>query len=127
MMARLYKNMPKIKEIHDRIKKNPSEYTDIRFLVAQRIFITVAALYFLSFLFTVGGYYFPWFKLEALSMMTFHLYSFLVIATVWFGFSIAEYFTTIYYPHHNWIPYCVLCVLFLFGGAALFVHLSVLI
>ena len=119
--------MQKIKEIYDRIHKNPSEYTNMRFLTAQRVFITIVAMYFISFLFTIGGYYFPWLDIKTLSMITFHLYSFLVIATVWFGFSIAEYFTVIYFPKHNWVPYFVFCLLFLFGLLALFVHLSSLI
>ena len=107
--------MPKIKDIHERIHKNPSEYTNMRYLVAQRVFITVATLYFLSFLFTVGGYYFPWLSIETLSMITFHVYSFLIIAFVWFGFSIAEYFIALYAPEHNWVPYFIFCILFLFG------------
>ena len=45
--------MSKIKDIYERIHKNPSEYTDMRFLVAKRVFITIAAMYFASFLFTV--------------------------------------------------------------------------
>lgn len=124
MMDRLYKNMSKIKDIYERIHKNPSEYTDMRFIVARRVFITITAMYFTSFLFTVWGYYFSWLDLKTLSMITFHLYSFLVISVVWFGFSISEYFITIYYPKHNWVPYLVLCVLFLFWLLALFVHLS---
>ncbi|MBP9780287.1 hypothetical protein KBD33_06775 [Candidatus Gracilibacteria bacterium] len=119
--------MQKIKEIYDRIHKNPSEYTNIRFLTAQRVFITIVALYFTSFLFTIGGYYFSWFDTKSLSMLTFHLYSIMVISTVWFGFSIAEYFTVIYLPKHNWIPYFALCLLFVFGLLALYVHLQSLI
>ncbi len=107
--------MPKIKDIHERIHKNPAEYNDIRFLVARRMFITVVTLYFLSFLFTIGGYYLPWMSIETMSMLTFHLYSLLIVATVWFGFSIAEYMVVLYAPLHNWIPYAVLSVLFLFG------------
>ncbi len=123
-MNRLYKNMEKIKDIYERLHKNPSEYTDMRFLVARRVFITIVTLYFTSLLFTIGGYYFLWFDLKILSMITFHLYSLLVIATVWFGFSISEFFIAIYYPKHNWVPYLVLCLFFIFGSLALLEHLS---
>lgn len=123
-MPVLYKNMPKIKEIHDRLIKNPSEYTNIRFLVAKRVFITIATLYFLSFLFTVWGYYFWFITIDTLSLITYHLYSLLIIGFVWFWFSIAEYVVALYAPHHNWVPYFVLCILFIFGSLAFYVHLS---
>lgn len=73
-----------IKEVFTRIKKTPSEYTDIRFAVAKRSFAFVASLYFLAYLFTVGGFYFGPFTLSDLSTATYHLYSLLVIATMWF-------------------------------------------
>ncbi len=46
--------MSKIKEISDRLLKNPNEYTEIRLLIAKRTLGFFMAFYFLSFLFTIG-------------------------------------------------------------------------
>ena len=40
-------------------------------------------------------------------MIHFHLYSLLVIVTVWFGFSFAEYAVYLYAPEKKWIAYSV--------------------
>ena len=42
--------MPKIKDIHARLTKNPGEYSGFSFLVAERVFLIVTTLYFLTFL-----------------------------------------------------------------------------
>ena len=76
--------MIKIKEIHERLVKNPDEYRDIRYLVSKRLFAVSASLYFLVTLFTVGGFYFRFLSLNTLSMLSYHLYSLVVIATVFF-------------------------------------------
>ena len=43
----------KIKDISERLHKDPNEYNGIAFLVARRVFIIITALYFTSFLATV--------------------------------------------------------------------------
>lgn len=45
--------MPKIKEITERLEKNPTEYTDIRFLMAKRTVAFFLMFYYLLFLFTI--------------------------------------------------------------------------
>jgi hypothetical protein len=57
--------MPKIKEISDRLHKTPTEYSEIRFLIAKRTLAFFLMLYFMSFLFTIGG-----FRLGPLSLET---------------------------------------------------------
>lgn len=42
--------MSKIKDIHDRLIKDPKEYSGFLFLVSQRVFITTVSLYFFAFL-----------------------------------------------------------------------------
>lgn len=76
--------MSKIKDIQDRLIKNPGEYSEITFLVAERVFLMVIALYFLAFLGTIGGFYLSWLSLSMLSMLSYHLYSLLIITSVWF-------------------------------------------
>lgn len=114
----------KIKDITERLHKDASEYNGISFLVARRVFILIVALYFTSFLFTIGGFYLPFLSLESISMIHFHLFSLLVIAVVWFGYSFAEYMSYIYAPEKRWIPPGVLTLLGIFGLLVLFVHLS---
>lgn len=46
--------MPKIKDIYDRLIKDPKEYSGFLFLVSQRLFVTIVTLYFLVFLSTIG-------------------------------------------------------------------------
>lgn len=45
--------MSKIKEIHDRLLKNSTEYTEIRLLIAKRTLAFFIAFYFTSLLFTI--------------------------------------------------------------------------
>jgi hypothetical protein len=45
--------MPKIKDISDRLVKDPGEYSALSFLVAERAFLMVTTLYFFSVLGTV--------------------------------------------------------------------------
>lgn len=121
----LYKTMIKIKDIYERLQKNPKEYTELRFLVARRVFIVITTVYFTSLLFTIGGFYIGnIITIPVLSTINFHLYSILVIAVVWFAFSIAEYFTAIYFPTKTWFPYVIGAVFSVFAALALYVHLS---
>ena len=95
--------MSKIKELIEKIKKNGTEYNDLSLLISKRVWLIVASLYYLSFLFTVGGFYFGPFTLDYLSMITFHLYSILVIATAWFSKAPCEYGVNIYMPERKWL------------------------
>lgn len=92
------KSMTKIKEIVDKMKLNGTEYHDMNLLVSKRVWLFFAMLYYLAYLFTVGGFYFGSVSLEVLSMITFHLYSVLVVATVWFFYSLCEYVIVVYFP-----------------------------
>lgn len=85
--------MSKIKEIQSRLLKNPSEFASIRFSVAKQIFAMSAALYFLVYLFTVGGFYFGPFSLDSLAILRYHFYSLLIISVAFFGFSLIEFLT----------------------------------
>ena len=124
----LYKTMIKIKDIHERVHKNPQEYNELRFLIARRIFIIIVAAYFTSLLFTIWGFY-GWtiISIQTLSLITFHLYSLLIIVTVWFAFSVGEYFAAIYMPGKGWFAYIILAFFAVFWGAGLYVHLSSII
>jgi hypothetical protein len=115
--------MSKIKEIRDRFAKDPKEYSILKFLIARRMFTFVVALYFMTVLFTIGGFYLPGLSIVTLSAAAYHLYSLVVIATIWFGFSWAEYIVAIYIPTQVWIKYAVLIFLTVFGGAGLYIHL----
>ncbi len=90
--------MSKIKDILEKMKASPREYHDLSLLVAKRVWLMIATLYYLSILFTVGGFYYGPITLVYLSMATFHLYSMLVIATAWFGYSLWEYAVALYIP-----------------------------
>ena len=76
--------MSKIKEIHSVLTKNPSTYAHLRFLVSKQIFALSFSLYFLSYLFTIGGFYFGPLTVSHLTIITYHLYSLLVISTAFF-------------------------------------------
>lgn len=116
MMASLYKTMAKIKDIYERLHKDTKEYTELRFLIARRIFIIVTTAYFISLLFTIGGFYIKdLITVPVWSTITYHLYSLLMIAFVWFGFSIGEYFSAIYLPDKRWVAYIIGIIFFLFG------------
>lgn len=89
--------MSKIKEIQSRLTQNSWEYSRIRFLIAKQIFVFVVTFYFLAYLFTVGGFYFGPISLDTLAKITYHSYSLLIIATAFFGFSIAEYAVSLHF------------------------------
>jgi len=116
--------MPKIKDIHNRLLKDPKEYSAIVLLVAERIFLTTTTLYFLSMLGTIGGFYLSWLSQETLSMLTYNLYSLLIVSVIFFGFSWTEHMVFIYAPEKRWISYIALVILLLIGLLALYVHIS---
>ena len=45
--------MSEIKAIIEKMKTNGTEYHDLRLLIAKRVWLIVATLYYLSYLFTV--------------------------------------------------------------------------
>lgn len=119
--------MEKIKEILTRLRHNEQEYNTIRFSVAKRLFTLIASLYLLARLFTVGGFYFGGLTLTDLSLLTYHLYSLLVIATMFFGYAIIEYFAITSFPHKKYIILIPsLVILILIGSLALLSHLGFL-
>jgi hypothetical protein len=95
--------MSKIKDILEKMKSTPREYHDLSLLISQRVWLIVASLYYLSLLFTVGGFYYGPITLDYLSMGTFHLYSILIVATAWLIYSLGEYAVMIYMPSKLWI------------------------
>ncbi len=100
--------MSKIKDIHDRLIKDPGEYSALSFLVAERSFLIVTSLYFFTLLATVGGFYLSWISTETISMISYHLYSLMLIGMVWFGFAWSEYIVYIHAPGKRWISFIVL-------------------
>lgn len=111
--------MSKIKEIHERLVKNPEEYASIRFSVARQIFSINVALYFLVYLFTVGGFYFWPITLDHLAVFRYHLYTLLIISVVFFGYSLVEYLTD-----HKIAKIMALVFFSIFWGIALAGHLG---
>lgn len=118
--------MSKIKDIIEKMKANGTEYLDLRLLVAKRVWLIVASLYYLSFLFTVGGYYFGPISIEQLSMLTFNLFSVLVIATVWFFYSLCEYAINVYFPNRHWLILFPIIFGIIFTAGTLLIHLGII-
>lgn len=118
--------MIKIKEIHAQLIKNPDEYRDIKYLVSKRIFAIVVSLYLLATLFTVGGFYFWFFSIHTLSMISYHLYSLVIIATIFFWYNILENIVSIYVPEKRWVLAVFGILLLIFWIAALIAHLGLL-
>jgi len=116
--------MLKIKDIHDRLLKDPAEYSGFAFLVAERVFLIVATAYFFSLLGTIGGFYLSWISTATISMLTYHLYSLLIISTVWFGFAWSEYLVYIYAPTRRYLSFAALGFLVIIGIAGLYAHIS---
>lgn len=117
--------MAKIKDIHERLLKNPKEYSELSFLVSKRILAFAMAFYFTSFLFTVGGYSFGPFSLSILAQVTFHAYSLLIVVVAWFLYSLVEYSVAIYLPEKNILKYIALILILLIFGVALLAHFTV--
>ncbi len=118
--------MSKIKDIIEKMQVNGRQYNDLSLLIAKRVWLIVATLYYLAFLFTVGGFYFRPFSLDSLSMMTFHLYSILVIASAWFFYSLCEYGVAIYLPNHRWTLTVAILIGLAFTGFTLSAHLDII-
>ncbi len=97
--------MVKIKDIRERLLKNPSEYLEIRLIIAKRTLALFLFLYYTSLLFTIGGFSFLFMTIERLAVLTFHLYSILVVVVAWFLFSLFEYTQYIYFPNQSWVRY----------------------
>ena len=118
--------MSKIKELIEKIKNNGTEYNDLSFLISKRVWLVVASLYYLAFLFTVGGFYFGPITLDYLAMITFHLYSILVVATAWFIYSLCEYGINIYVPERKWLLIVAIIFCASFTIIALTSHLGII-
>lgn len=95
--------MVKIKDIQERLVKNPGEYLEIKLTIAKRTLAFFLFLYYSAFLFTIGGFSFFIISLDVLAALTFHLYSVLVIVMAWFIFSLIEYIQNIYMPEKSWL------------------------
>lgn len=102
--------MSKIKDIQARLLKDPREYSGFTFLVAQRAFLLVVTLYFMSLLGTVGGFYTSFLSLKTLSAISFHAYSLTILTAIWFSFAWSEYMVYIYAPNKRWLSFAVLGV-----------------
>ncbi|PID84419.1 hypothetical protein CSB09_01260 [Candidatus Gracilibacteria bacterium] len=83
--------MPKIKSILERIKQSPKEIIEMRFQFARYIFGIVVFAYFFVYLMNVGGFYWGYFTLDRLAIITYHLYSLVIITTFWFAYASIEY------------------------------------
>lgn len=118
--------MSKIKDIIEKMQSTPRDYHDLSLLVAKRVWLLIASLYYIAFLFTVGGFYFGPISLDQLSMITFHLYSILVIATAWFLYSLCEYGIMVYAPARSWMRWIGLLVVISFATFALLAHLHII-
>lgn len=118
--------MAKIKDIVVKMKTNGTEYQELSFLVSKRVWLAIATLYYVSYLFTVGGFYFGPVSLDYFSMITFHLYSVLVIATAWFFYSICEYSIAMYVPGKKWLLVFPIIIGIAITSIALLTHLWVI-
>ena len=115
--------MPKIKEIHDRLLKTPAEYTEIRLLIAKRTLAFFIMFYFTAFLFTIGGFSFGPISLTALSSITFHAYTVLVIMIGWFFYEFSVYMVHVYADDHRWVIILSLAISTLFVIGNLWAHI----
>jgi hypothetical protein len=114
--------MSKIKEIHDRLLKDPKEYSEIRLLVAKRSLAFFLALYYTVYLFTIGGFEFGPLHLSTLSQITYHTYTILVIMLAWFIYEFSVYTVHVYFDDKRWLIIIGLFLSIAFAGFALFTH-----
>lgn len=118
--------MPKIKDVVDKMKLNGSEYHDLNLLVSKRVWLIMATMYYVCYLFTVGGFYFGPISLDYLAMATFHLYSILVIATAWFFYSLCEYAIAVYLPNRKLLILVPIFLCVFITSIALLAHIGIL-
>ncbi len=116
--------MPKIKEITERLEKNPTEYTDIRFLMAKRTVAFFLMLYYLVFLFTIGGFSLGPLSISGLAVIAYHLYSVLAIVIAWFFYEVGVYVDHIYFATRKWPVWIFLAFGIFWLSFVLFTHLS---
>ena len=114
--------MTKIKDIRDRLFKDPSEYTEIRLLIAKRSLAFFIAFYYTSLLFTIGGYSFLWFDIATLSLITYHVYTILVIMMAWFFYELVVYSVHVYADNQRWLIIFALGFSTVFIGFSLYTH-----
>jgi hypothetical protein len=72
------------------------------------------------------GFYFGPLTLDYLAMITFHLYSILVVATAWFIYSLCEYGINIYVPERKWLLIVAIIFCASFTIIALTAHLGII-
>lgn len=116
--------MSKIKEIQERFAKSTQEYNEIRFLVAKRTLAFFLMFYYITFLFTIGGFSFGPFSLDVLGALTYHIYTILIIVIGWFLFELAGYVSQAYgiSKMQTMLLGGICAVIFVLGN--LFTHLS---
>lgn len=116
--------MSKIKEIASIFAKNPDGYHKLRFLVSEQIFILGFSFYFLAVLFTIGGFEFGPFDKSKLAIITYHLYSLLVVATGFYAYSLVENFQAKYASEKKFLSIIALIIITIISGGILAVHLG---
>lgn len=110
----------KIKDIHDRLLKNPQEYIEINFSVAKRIVSFAIMLYFTSLLFTIGGFTFFGLDIGGLAALTQYLYTAMIIVIGWFLFHLTQYGVSVYFPTQGWLRFAAIFCASAFTLFALF-------
>ena len=116
--------MPKIKEIQERLIKNADEYREIRLLTAKRTLSFFIMIYFMSFLFTIGGFSIGPLSLGVLAAITYHSFSILIIVIGWFLYEFSLYSAYIYTPGKMWPVIVVSAFAAIFVLGNLYAHLS---
>lgn len=114
--------MVKIKDIRDRLYKDPTEYTEIRLLIAKRTLAFFIALYYTSLLFTIWGFSFFVFDIYTLSQITYHIYTVLVIMMAWFFYELVVYGVHVYADNQRWLIVAALGFSTVFVGFSLYTH-----
>lgn len=118
--------MSKIKEIASIFAKNPDGYHKLRFLVSEQIFILGFCFYFLAVLFTIGWFEFGPFDKNKLAVITYHLYSLLVVSTGFYAYSLVENFQAKFTPEKKFLSIIALFFIVIISGWILAVHLGLL-
>jgi hypothetical protein len=127
--------MSKIKEIIEKMGMRGISYPDAQLLVAKRVWLIIVSLYYLSVLFTVGGFYFTisipgiephTVSIAELSLIQFHFYSVLIIATAWFIYALVEYGVKVYFSIHRWFQITAGIILSIVTIGILLIHLGVI-
>jgi hypothetical protein len=126
--------MSKIKDIIEKMGMRGISYPDAQLLISKRVWLIIVSLYYLSVLFTVGGFYFTisipgiephTVSIAELSLVQFHLYSVLIVATAWFVYALVEYAVHVYWGTQRWLRIIVGILLSILTTCILLIHLGV--